>query len=155
MGTMFFPGEKVKAYLPPREGNGDIADQFGAWLTDQGAEYACYIVGLGFIACVVIRLFVWVIQTFCNSFLWGVLSCFGAALIALISLIPLIILSVIAYVIVWSLGWLFSNAWTLIACLILTLIFYLTPEGQLIIEQSLPRIGNALLVIWQWYKCVL
>lgn len=119
MGRMYFPGEKAREYLPPRESRGDIVAKFGAWLTDEGA---------GIVACIVCvppaigglwDLLKWLIGNFQENFIIGFFSIFGAVIMIGFAMIPLYILFFIAYAIAWVVGWLCYNKWTLLAAIII------------------------------------
>jgi len=119
MGRMYFPGEKVREYFPPRKSHGDVVAKFGAWLTGEGAEIVAYLV----CAIPAIRglwdLLKWLLGNFQESFVIGFFSLFGAFFMIAVSFIPLIILFVVAYAIAWVIGWLCYNTWTLLAALII------------------------------------
>ena len=119
MGRMHFPGEKAREYLPPRESHGDIVAKFGAWLTGEGAGIVAYIV------CVIPAigglwdLLKWLIGNFQENFIIGFFSIFGAMIMIGFAMIPLYILFFIAYAIVWVVGWICYNKWTLLAAIII------------------------------------
>ena len=125
MGRMYFPGEKVREYLPPRESRGDIVAKFGAWLTKKGVEkayFGSYFIILG---CIIIRLFVWVYQSFQVGIFRGIFSLVGAYFLAWISVYASFVGTIIVCIVVWMLGWLCYNKWTLIISLSLACALYL------------------------------
>ena len=119
MGRMYFPGEKAREYLPPRESRGDIVAKFGAWLTGEGAGIVAYIV------CVIPAigglwdLLKWLIGNFQENFIIGFFSIFGAMIMIAFAMIPLYFLFFIAYAIAWVVGWLCYNKWTLLAAILI------------------------------------
>lgn len=132
MGRMYFPGEKAKEYLPPRESEGDFVARFGAWLTEDGA--AC----IAYIACAIpavmggVRLLKWMYGMFQENFFYGIFSIIGAAWMVGLSMIPLYILYFLIYAVAWLLGWLCYNKWTLIIGLLvasLCYVFFFAPNG--------------------------
>lgn len=119
MGRMYFPGEKIREYLPPRESSGDIVARFGAWLTKDGANIVATIVCLIPAVLGIVDLLRWLIGNFRESVFIGLLSIIGAIWIIGFAIIPLGIFFWIAYAIAWGLGWICYNKWTLIAGLFL------------------------------------
>ncbi len=154
MGRMYFPGEKIRQRLPKRESNGDIVGRFGAWLTQRGEQVY---IGAWFItmACVVIRLLVWVYQCFQVGFFRGVFSLIGAWFLAIICMYASIVVGIAACIVVWMLGWLCYNKWTLIASLALVALWYMTPDGKMMVDQWGTWFKESLPAAWQWYRDLL
>lgn len=155
MGRMYFPGEKIRERLPKRESDGDIVGRFGAWITQKGVEQAyigtCFIT----IACVVIRLLVWVYKCFQVGIFRGIFSLIGAGFLTIICMYASIVVGIAACMVVWVLGWLCYNKWTLIASLILILLWYVMLDGKMMVRQWMFWLGKALPAVWEWYQGVL
>lgn len=155
MGRMYFPGEKIRERLPKRESDGDIVGRFGAWLTKRGAEGAYFCSYFLIIAFIIIRLLVWIVNCFQVGFFRGVFSLFGAWFLVIISIYLSIVIAIAVCMIVWALGWLCYNKWTLITSLILASSWYMKLDSPIKVEQWVRCLREAMLVSWQWYKDVL
>lgn len=124
MGRMYFPGEKVREYLPPRKSGEDIVAKFGAWLTGEGAGIIAYIV------CAIPAigglwdLLKWLLGNFQENIFIGLVSIIGAIWMVCFAIIPLYILYIVAYAAAWALGWVCYNKWTLLAGLFLVMCFF-------------------------------
>ena len=120
MGEMFFPGEKVKDFLPPRDsGNNDIVARFGAWLTEDGATYIGFAVASIPAIWAIIKLVGWVIGAFEDFFLLGFLAIFGALIAIGIGYYVFALIYAIVYAIAWVFGWICYNVWTLLSAIAL------------------------------------
>ena len=127
MGMMIFPGEKINDILPPRQSNEDFVGRLGAWLTSEGAVYAGYITFACSLVCIIIKSIQIVNDFFKEGLITGIIMLFiiGPILLLLdviamyLSFIP----SFIAGVIIWLLGWVCYNKWTLLSVLLLATIF--------------------------------
>ena len=156
MGMMYFPGEKVNEYLPPRDDDGDCVGKFGAWLTRKGALSAYYISVVVLLACVAIKLVLWIIKCFNNNIFYGILSVIGAWFIGLICTYVSIGIALLVAALVWLFGWVCYNKWTLFICFILSLLwYYLSSDGKGITESVLLWFEEFPFVAWEWYKNVL
>lgn len=152
MGRMYFPGERVQELLPPRKTDTDFVGHFGAWLTKRGVlglYYASYCI---MIALIVVKSFLWVVETFCSNILLGVLSLFGACFIVAVGSWVSLGVAVVVALVVWLLSWVFYNKWTLIVFVVSAFLLYYSPYGELIVENWLPTINEYLIKAWQWYK---
>ena len=153
MGMMYFPGEKVNEYLPPRDNDGDFVGRFGAWLTRKGALTAYYTSYFALFACIVIKLVLWIVKCFNSNIFYGILSVIGGWFIGLICAYVSI---GIALLIDWISGWVCYNKWTLFACFISVLLwYYLSSDGKVITENVLLWFKEFPFAAWEWYKNVL
>lgn len=130
MGKMYFPDEKIREYLPPRESGGDCVARFGAWLTNDGALYiSCVLVYVIPALLGIIQLILWIIHTFQKGSLLGFLSIIGACCAAYyIGIIGFYVLMPIVWIIwgiIWLFGWVCYNKWTFFAWLIFMGLCYL------------------------------
>lgn len=156
MGMMYFPGEKVNEYLPPRDNDGDCVGRFGAWLTRKGSWAAYYTSYFALLACIVIKLVLWIVKCFNNNIIYGVLSIIGACFIGSICAYVIICVSLLVMVLVWMLGWVCYNKWTLFICFVLVLLwFYQSSDGKVMAENVLLWFKEFPLIVWEKYKNVL
>ncbi len=116
-GGMVFPGEKIRDYLPPRENSEDMVGLFGAWLTQKGAWYVMYVVGGVLMFLGGSKLLIMLISAFQGGFwsaVWGVICVTFLGWIGFYA-IGFILWAVFGMV--WVLGWICYNKWTLITFL--------------------------------------
>lgn len=95
----------------------------GEWLQDTGAGIiALIIAGIPAITGI-ISLIVWVFKTFSGEgFIWGCLSVFGALIAIGIGYYAIMLLYGIAYFVLYLVGFVFYNAYTLLAAIALLLV---------------------------------
>lgn len=131
MGTAFFPGEKVKNVLPPRDNNTDLVGRFGAWLTADGAA----IIGVAIPAIPAllgtIKLVGWVWSVFQDNFFLGILAIFVAIIALSIGYCVYYLAYIMVYVIFWLLGWICYNVWTLLATIVIVFLIWGFSTGVL------------------------
>ena len=110
---------------PPRRKVGDFVGRFGAWLTHKGTSSAYYGTYFILIACVAVKLILWIIECFKDNVFYGILSLIGGWFIAIISMYVAILFAMIVAAVVWLFVWVCYNRWTLLGGLILGLLCYL------------------------------
>ena len=118
MGVMIFPGEKLKEYLPPRESKGeDLVAKFGAWLTSDGARYGAIVAYVALMTWGTIKFIMMLIQTFQEGFFAVIFGLIWLPFLGILGYHGIIFASQTVYTVIWILGWICYNKWTLLAFL--------------------------------------
>lgn len=154
-GMLWLPEAQIKECLPQRTSGCDCVGRFGVWLTNGGALAAYYGAYYLVISCVALRLMVWVVQVLAQRAFYGILAGYGALLIVWISILPSLGIAIVAYIVIWLIGWLCFNKWTLITTIALAVVCYVSFGSEMHLDDNWLKFQSFLRSAWQFYKEVL